>query len=504
MLDIDRLQIELRATAAPVRAADLKQRLAAAVPAGIARALAPVDHGRDNSLCFIDTLAVECALACPARAIDDDLLAAEVARAFVGAYGRALATGRVRRFDDRADYLAQFWIALAEGSAARQWWFDEFDGLRPLPVSAALRTSFVEAGALAPQALARLTATTVAQVLAILGPADARRVHEAWALCEAGAAPTLALLWEQVQGLADDPVAELLAVVAVERGDRGVAPAQALRAFAALRRLLAAARALRLPPSPLEPTDWADWWQQACAVAQVGPCWQASDDAQRTVAQALVRLQSAAAAAAGAPAAGPDTDAVALSCVTPHGGLLLLLRVAAWLAWPRRWQAVLGAQAGAEEAAHDARLLAFLVAARALRPAGTALLDDPLLLRLLALDPARRRQLRTDRAGRRALRRALQATGQRSLRAAAGMLLTALADRLPGLAGSSAGYLRAQALSMRAVVVLGSLDAPATFATTTATVRLRPAPLDALLRLAGITRGTLDLPGCRIVLGDEA
>ena len=127
------------------------------------------------------------------------------------------------------------------------------------------------------------------------------------------------------------------------------------------------------------------------------------------------------------------------------------------------------------------------------------LLDDPILLRLLALDPARRRHLRADPTGRRALRRALQATGACSLRAAAGTLLAALADRLPGLAGSSAGYLRAQALSMRAVVVL---DGPAPLST--ATVRLRPAPLDALLRLAGITRGTLDLPGCRIVLGDEA
>ena len=499
MLDIDRLQIELRATAAPARAADLKQRLATAVPAGIARALAPVEHGRDDALCFIDTLAVECAVACPAQAIDDDLLAAEVARAFICAYGRALASGRVRRFDDRADYLAQFWIALAEGSAARQWWFDEFEGLRPLPVSAALRTSVIEAGAVAPQALARLTATTAAQVLAILGHADASRVREAWALCEAGAAPALALLWEQAQGLADDPVAELLAVVAMERGGRGVAPAQALRAFAALRRLLAAARALRLPPAPAEGADWADWWPQSCALAQVAPCWQAGEDAQRAVAEALVRLQSAAAAAAGAPAARPDSDAIALTCVTPHGGLLLLLRVAAWLDWPRRWQAALAAQAGAEQAAHDARLLAFLVAARALRPAGTMLLDDPILLRLLAIDPARRRQLRSDRAGRCALRRALQATGQRSLRAAAGALLAALADRLPGLAGSSAGYLRAQALSMRAVVVL---DGPAPLPT--ATVRLRPAPLDALLRLAGITRGTLDLPGCRIVLGDDA
>ena len=193
MLDIDRLQIELRATAAPARAADLKQRLATAVPAGIARALAPVEHGRDDALCFIDTLAVECAVACPAQAIDDDLLAAEVARAFICAYGRALATGRMRRFDDRADYLAQFWIALAEGSAARQWWFDEFEGLRPLPVSAALRTSVIEAGAVAPQALARLTGTTAAQVLAILGHADASRVREAWARCEAGAAPALAL-----------------------------------------------------------------------------------------------------------------------------------------------------------------------------------------------------------------------------------------------------------------------------------------------------------------------
>ena len=501
MLEIDRLQIELRAAAAPARAADLKQRVAAAVPAGIARALAPVDHGRDDSLCFIDTLAVECALACPAQAIDDDLLQAEVARAFIGAYGRALAAGRVRRFADRTEFLAQFWIALAEGSAARQWWFDEFEGLRPLPVSAALRTSIIDAGAVAPQALARLTVGTVAQVLALLGSTDARRVRDAWTQCRAGAAPMLDSLWEPVQALPEDPVAELAAVVALQRGGRVVAPAQALAALAALRRLIAAARALRLPPWPLGDAAVADWWQQACAVAQVSACWEGSHAAQLAVAEALGRWQAGAAAAAGVPAAAPDAGAAPLTCVTPHGGLLLLLRVIAWLGWPRRWQAVLGATAAGDEAAHDARLLAFLIAARALRPTATALLNDPILLRLLALDAARRRQMRADPNCRRALRGALQATGQRSVRAAAGVLLAALADRLPGLAGSSASYLRAQALSMSALVVLGSLDASAPPAT--ATVRLRPAPLDALLRLAGITRGALDLPGCRIVLGDE-
>ncbi|MEJ5990256.1 hypothetical protein WG902_09675 [Ramlibacter sp. PS3R-8] len=501
MLEIDRLRIELFATAAPRRAADLKQRVAAAVPTGIARALAPVNHGRDDSLCFIDTLAVECAVACASQSIDEDALAAEVARAFMGAYVRALASGRVRRFADRGEYLSQFWIALAEGSAARHWWFDEFEGLRPLPVSGALRTSMIEAGALAPAALARLTAGTAAQVLALLASADARRVRDAWALCEAGAAPLLAPLWERAQALADDPVAELAAVVAMQRGGTAVAPAQVLRALAALRRLIAAARALRLPVPPPASAELAEWWQHACAAAQVSACWEGSDEAQLAVAEALVRLQWQAAAAAGR-SVRPADDTASLTCVTPHGGLLLLLRVMAWLGWPGRWQVVLAANAAsADAAAHDARLLAFLLAARALRPTGTALLNDSILLRLLALDAARRRQLHADPAGRRALRSALQATGQGSLRATAGVLLDALADRLPGLAGSSAGYLRAQALSMSAVVALGSPDEPASPAT--AVVRLRPAPLDALLRLAGMTRGALELPRCRIVLEEE-
>jgi len=474
MLTIDRLHIDLRATAAAERGEVVKRRVADTVPAGIARALRGLPDGRDEALQFIERLEVECAVATDS---DDDALVAAVAQAFLAAYGRAVATARGRRFDDWHDYLAQFWIALADDGLASAWWFDEFEGLRLLPASGALRTSILQAGAQALTVFQRMTPSTAQRVLAILNSADAERVAAAWSALGTGTAPR----WRDVTTaarLASKACDKLAAVLAMHRLDANVAPARVLRAIAQWRAVVQAARVhgVVAPGAPAAEA-WCRRLQDAgldAADAARTPAWAPLDDDD--LAQAVALLAEVAANAENRA----DGVGAPIEATTPFGGVFVLLKVIEWLGWCARWRGVLTSDV-------DLRRLALVVAARALRERATAqVLRDPALLRALAL-PALHPDHVEERALRRDLRRALRASGHATLRGAVAALLAGLSARVPGLAGATPGYLRAQLLSMPAQVI----DDPAG----ALRLQLGSAPLDPLLKIAGLARGTIKLPG---------
>jgi hypothetical protein len=217
------------------------------------------------------------------------------------------------------------------------------------------------------------------------------------------------------------------------------------------------------------------------------PAWAPPDDDDLAGAVALL-AEAAASAGNYADGVGAPTEAM-----TAFGGVFVLLKVIEWLGWCARWRGVLASDV-------DLRRLALVVAARALRERATApVLRDPALLRALALpakhahqaDHAEEDQAEQGQAGERALprrlRRALRASGHATLRGAVAALIAGLSARVPGLAGATPGYLRAQLLSMPAHVIedpAGELR-----------LQLGSAPLDPLLKIAGLDRGTIQLPG---------
>jgi hypothetical protein len=102
------------------------------------------------------------------------------ARQIEGALAGTLAAGgdgeHVLWFPNRAAFLACFLADLADGSAWGKWQYEQFDGLRLLPTSAALRTVIAENALDGLAALQQLPPADLRQVLQGLTRADARRV----------------------------------------------------------------------------------------------------------------------------------------------------------------------------------------------------------------------------------------------------------------------------------------------------------------------------------------
>ena len=79
----------------------------------------------------------------------------------------------VRWFPNRAAYLARFLVDAAAGFAWHQWYYESFAGLRPLPISAALRTTICEEPAIGVAALRQLPLDELTRVLSTLTSQDA-------------------------------------------------------------------------------------------------------------------------------------------------------------------------------------------------------------------------------------------------------------------------------------------------------------------------------------------
>src|SRR5690606_35387006 len=146
-----------------------------------------------------------------------DSLADRLAEAITAGVARAGATRSGGLFfPDRAAYTAAFLEALLDGSAWSRWWFDGFSGLRPLPVSAAVRTLLSRDWASAAAVLAACPPPLRARLWGVVTAQDARIILDGLASGTIGA-PTPAAWPAAARALLEsdalpDPVAALAVV----------------------------------------------------------------------------------------------------------------------------------------------------------------------------------------------------------------------------------------------------------------------------------------------------
>jgi hypothetical protein len=475
MLQIDRLSLQVRSAAAPERAERLARRLRDAAVSGIERnRIAGAPPGSPAYL-FVDRLAFACMVSSD---WDDATIGAAVARALAGALARSLELEETVAFRDRTELLAAFYSALAEGRAWERWWFEEFDGLKALAASAALRTSLINERDDGVAALARLTEHCFCSVMAVLSAGDARRLLEWFTARHASARVPVLSLWKASAALvanSSNAVATLRAVLALERTTPGAAGRETLRALQAMAALRTAALRGELDLPRHAGSAIAIDLRDAAAKLAIGSEWLEAlgEDDAGAISDELICL------AAGAPpseTASEQANPVRMRerLFTPHGGAFVLLKALDWLGWPRSWAS---SGPGRDELV---RALSWALAVRALVPHGARqALSDPVLHAAFGLE----QPLAVLKRNR---REATQALNQRSIVKAADELLAQFASRVPGLAGASAGYLRRNALALPASVELHGERC---------VVRLGRAPLDVLLVLAGAKTGRIALPG---------
>jgi hypothetical protein len=499
-LTIDRLSLHLDVAATPDRAAVVAQRvggdLRRALPAALARI--PLER-RDIDMghVFIDRVPVECDVS---SAWPVDLIADLVSRRFMLALSTLLAepNGAGTTFRDEVEHLASFLSHLVSGTAWERWWFREFDGLRPLGVSTALRTAIINAGEDGVLALTRLTPDSASRVLGALAHDDAARVLDAVAERDGTLKGQLLAIWDLAAQLSEAEVAHprgrLVALVAIARRApraAGRLALEALEAFVGWRRRSRALPARLLPQElpraallalSAEP-------ESSDGPATSTPAWlegrSEGDGELASLVAAICDL-----ATSDPPRAAGRRESSGDAVPTRAGGVLLLLDLLCRLDWPNEWATALRSSARKVDGDALARALALAVSARAF---GAAPFErDEALLVAAGANVESRSLLR--RHGR-LLARALRGpTRPRSESAGLGAwtarhaqaLLKQLAARLPGLSGSTPSYLRQNVLRFGASVEV--FDGRVT-------ARLGRSPLDVLLVFAGYKRGSWRLPG---------
>lgn len=189
-LQIERFQVEYlvpRDHPSPERLRGrLDKTLGHSVPESLEHALTPYFGQSGEDVWLIRKL--ECDLDLDVDN-DPDLVARRwgtgIARVLVRVLEGA-ATEGVLHFPSWAAYLGRFLLDLVAGSAWRQWYYNEFRGLKALPISAAIRTAVLDEPDTGAVALTSLEARERYSVLSALTAIEARRVLDGLA---AAAAP---------------------------------------------------------------------------------------------------------------------------------------------------------------------------------------------------------------------------------------------------------------------------------------------------------------------------
>lgn len=147
----------------------------------LSAALRPALPDGDSSLWFIRRLELDFAVNTEFHSSHlSDVWAKEIAAGV--AYALYKGGDEVLHFPDRAAYLAHFFLDLAQDFAWDKWYYALFDGLRMLPVSAALRTAICESPETGLQALRSLQDPSL--VLRKMTSVDAGRILAAFGLNE--------------------------------------------------------------------------------------------------------------------------------------------------------------------------------------------------------------------------------------------------------------------------------------------------------------------------------
>jgi hypothetical protein len=495
---IDRVPLNLLGATTHARAERLARRIRDAVqrslPAELntacGRALAD-----DEAYVFIDRLDVHCVVGAH---WDDDAIGRVFARQLAGTLLRERYGSEAVVFRDRPEFLAAFIAALVDGCAFSRWWFAEFNGLRRLPVSAALRTLVAGEPGIAWRALARLSPSVLGRAVAVLSPTDAERVLATVAEARDEVARTAALIQalDAATHLAAPGPARLVAALALLETHHGQAPTA--RNHAALRLLSAivsAARSARLrAPTTADDVatlrDWCDGLRADAAECAVASAL----DAGVVIAHALASTPTHATAAG-------EVSASADAAYTAHGGAVLLAVLLVKLGWWADWQRTLQ-RTGASGSEGLAARTALAVVSRALSPKRPARVErDECLQRVFGVAA----HSIGDRSSRRLVRNALWLGLRRSgidggrrmeplLRASARVLVREFAARLVGGCESTDAYVRTQCLACGAAVSADGRRAA-----------LGRAPLDVVLVLSGLKRADVTLPdGRRLVVAQDS
>jgi hypothetical protein len=464
-----------------------RDALVAAVP-GVLGSAVEAAFPDDASYVFIDHLDVTCA-------IRSDSGPEAIGSAFAEPFLRALESAclggdEAVRYADRAQYLAAFLADLVVGDANGRWWFSEFAGLRPLPISSAVRTLVIQEGAQGWQAMAQLTSDLLRHVLlaverpdveAILRslPAGSPTVSAASLFGALDRAPAASLPTER-HGV-------LFAMVDLHRPDAGPRSAGDASCLGALRLILEAAREGRLDVADMAGAPILDWCD-AAGIDAAGRLAVLELDADEVRARVVTELRLPTDPVERHERADRDT------AFTPYGGALLLgvvlVRSGHWHAW----QAQLEQVAPPKQASALASTIALRVVARAMRPRRPGLLQrDAVLWRAFGAGaPTSPRLPRQVWDAVRSGDARSEAAASRWLSLQARELIAALAESVRGCERSSATYLRTRLLSM-----------PASVSGDGNTVRLGRAPLDVLLQMSGLTRATVVLPDGRTLVLTE-
>ena len=167
----------------------IKSRLDDAVTHGLAQtlahALAPWFSKSDASIWLIRQLNVEFDVN---AGLDEELVtrtwATQIARSAAVNVQAGSDGENVMGFANREAYLARFLADLAEGRAWGKWYYEGFEGLRSLPLSAALRTAICEHPATGQEALRLLQPFELDHLLRTLSEQDARRILDRFAETE--------------------------------------------------------------------------------------------------------------------------------------------------------------------------------------------------------------------------------------------------------------------------------------------------------------------------------
>jgi hypothetical protein len=503
VIEVDRLPLTF-VTTAPADRAELVWRrardaLVGALPAELGAAFGSA-LDQDDSYVFVDRLDVTCA-------IRSDWPADEMASAFADTFARLLQLQRERGgalvFRDRAEFVSAFLASVVDGNAFGRWWFSEFDGLRQLTPSAAVRTVVNMEHDGGWEALARLTPEVLLRLVSSLDKADAKRMLAGLPTAMTSPAERLVDAVRRTPGAALPGRSHrvVIGLVDLVRSGGGTASAGNAIALTAVVRLIEAARGGRLAITASPVADMIGGW---CETAGL-------DDAERTAAlgmepAVLVELITAL-LPDGLPIGATDRDGdQAEFAFTPFGGALLLAVVLVRTGRWGTWRNVLRGSGDGDRADALAAELALRVVARALRPRQPSLVERDAAIRRVFGLPAETMRARTDKATTGSLLAALAATrdnGSTSsvgeslaaqMHASARALLREFGRGVPGCDGSSPAYLRARCLSQAAAV---SPDGT--------TARLGRAPLDVLLGLAGLKRASITFPDARrLVLSEEA
>jgi hypothetical protein len=143
------------------------------------RALSSLLDANDPSVWVISDVCLD--LLVDVHAVKPDDVAAFWASRIAVSVAKAISRGddgmRVLHFANRAAYLAHFLRDLADGCAWTKWYFREFDSLRSLPTGAAIREALLREPSQAEAALLELAAShRLAPVSAALSARDHERV----------------------------------------------------------------------------------------------------------------------------------------------------------------------------------------------------------------------------------------------------------------------------------------------------------------------------------------